>query len=71
MPYLIRKIHRRNPAAIIVVTGCYAQLKPQEIASIEGVDLVLSNNDKGELFRRVAALAGKGPAQFTSWTRRS
>ena len=33
---LIRKIHRRNPAAIIVVTGCYAQLKPQEIASIEG-----------------------------------
>ena len=28
---LIRKIHRRNPAAIIVVTGCYAQLKPQEI----------------------------------------
>ena len=63
---LIRKIHRRNPAAIIVVTGCYAQLKPQEIASIEGVDLVLSNNDKGELFRRVAALAGKGPAQFTS-----
>ena len=57
---LIRKIHRRNPAAIIVVTGCYAQLKPQEIASIEGVDLVLSNNDKGELFRRVAALAGKG-----------
>lgn len=63
---LIRKIHRRNPAAIIVVTGCYAQLKPQEIASIEGVDLVLSNNDKGELFRRVAALGGKGPAQFTS-----
>ena len=48
---LIRKIHRRNPAAIIVVTGCYAQLKPQEIASIEGVDLVLSNNDKGELFK--------------------
>ena len=63
---LIRKIHRRNPAAIIVVTGCYAQLKPQEIASIEGVDLVLSNNDKGELFRRVAALAGKKPAQFHS-----
>ena len=50
---LIRKIHRRNPAAIIVVTGCYAQLKPQEIASIEGVDLVLSNNDKGELFIRI------------------
>lgn len=63
---LIRKIHRRNPASIIVVTGCYAQLKPQEIAAIEGVDLVLSNNDKGELFRRVVALAGKGLAQITS-----
>ena len=43
---LIRKLHRRNPAAIIAVTGCYAQLKPQEIAAIEGVDIVLSNNDK-------------------------
>ncbi|MDE5691185.1 MAG: tRNA (N(6)-L-threonylcarbamoyladenosine(37)-C(2))-methylthiotransferase MtaB, partial [Alistipes sp.] len=47
---LIRKLHRRNPQAIIAVTGCYAQLKPQEIAAIEGVDLVLSNNDKGELY---------------------
>ena len=44
---LIRKLHRRNPEAIIAVTGCYAQLKPQEIAAIEGVDIVLSNNDKG------------------------
>ena len=50
---LIRRLHRRNPEAIIAVTGCYAQLKPQEIASIEGVDIVLSNNDKGDLYRRV------------------
>ena len=63
---LIRKLHRRNPQAIIAVTGCYAQLKPQEIAAIEGVDLVLSNNDKGELFRRVCALTGKGKAQVSS-----
>ncbi len=63
---LIRKLHRRNPQAIIAVTGCYAQLKPQEIAAIEGVDLVLSNNDKGDLFRRVAELAGKGAAQVYS-----
>ncbi len=63
---LIRKLHRRNPQAIIAVTGCYAQLKPQEIAAIEGVDLVLSNNDKGELHRRVAALGGKGRAQVFS-----
>ena len=63
---LIRKLHRRNPAAIIAVTGCYAQLKPQEIAAIEGVDIVLSNNDKGTLFKRVVELSGKGRAQVYS-----
>ena len=63
---LIRKLHRRNPQAIIAVTGCYAQLQPQEIAAIEEVDLVLSNNDKGELYRRVLALPGKGRAQVYS-----
>lgn len=63
---LIRKLHRRNPQAIIAVTGCYAQLKPQEIAGIEGVDIVLSNNDKGALYQRVAELAGKGDAQVYS-----
>ncbi len=63
---LIRKLHRRNPQAIIAVTGCYAQLRPQEIAAIEGVDLVLSNNDKGDLYRRVCDLPGKGRAQVYS-----
>ena len=63
---LIRKLHRRNPEALIAVTGCYAQLKPQEIALIEGVDIVLSNNDKGQLYRRVVELAGKGAAKVYS-----
>ena len=63
---LIRKLHRRNPGAIIAVTGCYAQLKPQEIAAIEGVDIVLSNNDKGMLYKRVVELSGKGRAQIYS-----
>ena len=63
---LIRKLHRRNPDAIIAVTGCYAQLKPQEIAAIDGVDIVLSNNDKGALFKRVVELSGKGRAQVYS-----
>ncbi len=54
---LIRKLHRRNPNAIIAVTGCYAQLRPEAIAEIEGVDIVLSNNDKGEMYRRVSELA--------------
>lgn len=53
---IIRKIHRRNPNAIIAVTGCYAQLKPEDITKIEGVNIVLGNNDKGDLYRRVEEL---------------
>jgi threonylcarbamoyladenosine tRNA methylthiotransferase MtaB len=37
----INRLNRLHPNAIMVVTGCYAQLKPDEIASIAGVDLVL------------------------------
>ncbi|MBR5197762.1 MAG: tRNA (N(6)-L-threonylcarbamoyladenosine(37)-C(2))-methylthiotransferase MtaB [Alistipes sp.] len=63
---IIRKIHRRNPNAIIAVTGCYAQLKPNDIAAIEGVDIVLSNNDKGDLFRRVEELNSMGETEVYS-----
>ena len=65
---LIRRLHRRNPDAVIAVTGCYAQLKPQEIAAIEGVDIVLSNNDKGDLYRHVLSLGKKGRKIVTSCT---
>ena len=63
---IIRKIHRRNPNAIIAVTGCYAQLKPGDIAAIEGVDIVLGNNNKGDLFRRVEEIQQKGKAEVYS-----
>ncbi len=63
---IIRKIHRRNPNAIIAVTGCYAQLKPEAIAVIEGVDIVLSNNDKGDLYKRVVELKERGKAEVYS-----
>ena len=63
---IIRKIHRRNPNAIIAVTGCYAQLKPNDIAAIEGVDIVLGNNNKGDLFRRVEELQKRGKAEVYS-----
>ena len=43
---LVRKALRHNPEAFIVIVGCYAQLKPQEIAAIPGVDLVLGANEK-------------------------
>lgn len=43
---LIRSLASRYPKATIVVTGCYAQLKPQEVASLPGVDIVLGSNEK-------------------------
>ena len=43
---IIHRIRRQNPNAILIVTGCYAQLKPDEIAHIEGVDYVLGQNEK-------------------------
>ncbi len=43
---MIHRMIKKHPKAYIVVTGCYAQLKPEEIANIEGVDLVLGANEK-------------------------
>ena len=46
---IVKRALRKSPDAKIVVVGCYAQLKPEEIASIEGVDLVVGTNDKFNL----------------------
>jgi len=46
---MIHRIRRQNPDAILIVTGCYAQLKPGEIAQIEGVDFVLGQDEKFHL----------------------
>ncbi|MBR2166681.1 MAG: tRNA (N(6)-L-threonylcarbamoyladenosine(37)-C(2))-methylthiotransferase MtaB [Paludibacteraceae bacterium] len=46
---MIHRIRRQNPNAILIVTGCYAQLKPQEISHIEGVDYVLGQDEKFHL----------------------
>ncbi len=45
----IHKMVRENPGAVVVVTGCYAQLKSEEIAQIPGVSLVLGSNEKAHL----------------------
>ena len=63
---LVRRIHRRNPQAIIAVTGCYAQLKPEEIAAIGGVDIVLGNNYKGELYKVTSEMLAKADKPFVS-----
>ncbi|MBN8583711.1 MAG: tRNA (N(6)-L-threonylcarbamoyladenosine(37)-C(2))-methylthiotransferase MtaB [Ignavibacteria bacterium] len=47
---IIRSVLNRNPETYIIVTGCYAQLQPNEIAEIHGVDLVLGANEKFRLF---------------------
>lgn len=47
---IIRRVRRQSPNAYVVVMGCYAQLQPEAIASIEGVDLVLGTNEKFDLF---------------------
>jgi threonylcarbamoyladenosine tRNA methylthiotransferase MtaB len=49
---LIRRIHRDNPQAKLVVSGCYATLNQDEAASLMGVDLVVSNQDKDQLVEK-------------------
>ena len=56
---IIHRIRRQNPNAILIVTGCYAQLKPDEIAHIEGVDYVLGQNEKFRLPEFVEQLESK------------
>lgn len=46
----IRRTQRLNPSAFIIVTGCYAQLRPEEVAAIEGVNAVLGNAEKAHIF---------------------
>lgn len=51
--YVIRKAIRQNPNAKIAVTGCYAQISPDEIAQIGGVDFVIGNNYKQDIYHIV------------------
>ena len=53
---MIHRIRRQHPHAILIVTGCYAQLKPDEIAHIEGVDYVLGQDEKFRLAEFVEQL---------------
>lgn len=51
---LVHRFHRQNPAARMVITGCYAELAPEKVADMAGVDLVVGNHEKGELVSKVA-----------------
>ncbi|MBR8536786.1 tRNA (N(6)-L-threonylcarbamoyladenosine(37)-C(2))-methylthiotransferase MtaB [Carboxylicivirga sediminis] len=50
---VIRKAIKQNPNAFIVVTGCFAQLKPEDVSKIEGVDLVLGSNEKFDILQYI------------------
>ncbi|TBR19366.1 MAG: tRNA (N(6)-L-threonylcarbamoyladenosine(37)-C(2))-methylthiotransferase MtaB [Chitinophagaceae bacterium] len=50
---LVRRIQRKSPESLVVITGCYAQLKPKEIASIPGVDLVLGAAEKFNITKHI------------------
>ena len=63
---IVRRALHANPSAFIAVIGCYAQLKPQEIASIEGVDLVLGANEKFNIPEYLVSIRKKGLAEVHS-----
>ncbi len=56
---VIRKAIQVSPEALIVVTGCYAQLKSFELSDIEGVDLIIGNSDKFDIYKRVSEYCKK------------
>ncbi len=64
--HLVRRIRRNAPASMVVITGCYAQLKPQEIAAIPGVDLVLGAAEKFNIVRHLKELTPGETAKICS-----
>jgi threonylcarbamoyladenosine tRNA methylthiotransferase MtaB len=63
---LVRRIQRLAPESFVVITGCYAQLKPKEIAEIPGVDLVLGASEKFNLVPHLANLTKGDAAKICS-----
>ncbi len=63
---LIRRIQKRAPQGMIVVTGCYAQLKAKEISEIPGVDLVLGAAEKFNLVQHLSYLGNPGANKLSS-----
>ncbi|MCX8480604.1 MAG: tRNA (N(6)-L-threonylcarbamoyladenosine(37)-C(2))-methylthiotransferase MtaB, partial [Sediminibacterium sp.] len=61
---IVRKIQLKSPESFIVITGCYAQLKPAEIANINGVDLVLGAAEKFNLLHHLKDLQKGDPTKI-------
>ncbi len=63
---LVRRIQRKAPEAMVVITGCYAQLKPKEIAEIPGVDLVLGAAEKFNIAQHLKEITKGDSAKICS-----
>lgn len=63
---LVRRIQRKAPQSLVVITGCYAQLKPKEISEIPGVDLVLGAAEKFNLSAHLKELTKGDSAKISS-----
>jgi len=63
---LVRRIQRKAPESLVVITGCYAQLKPKEISEIPGVDLVLGAAEKFNLINHIKELSKGDPTKICS-----
>lgn len=63
---IVRRIQRKAPESLVVITGCYAQLKPKEISQIPGVDLVLGAAEKFNIGRHIKELAKGDSAKICS-----
>src|SRR5215204_4920192 len=63
---LVRRIQRKSPESLVVITGCYAQLKPKEISRIPGVDLVLGAAEKFNLATHLSELTKGDSAKISS-----
>jgi len=63
---LVRRIQRKAPESLVVITGCYAQLKPKEISGIPGVDLVLGAAEKFNLATHLKELSKGDSAKICS-----
>lgn len=63
---LVRRIQRKAPESLVVITGCYAQLKPKEISEIPGVDLVLGAAEKFNIAQHIKELSKGDSAKICS-----
>ena len=63
---IVRRIQRKAPESLVVITGCYAQLKPKEISEIPGVDLVLGAAEKFNIAQHIKELSKGDSAKICS-----